>query len=143
MQTTLILYPMFTLVLWTLTMALVMNRRASRAVREGLNPEYFRFGRGFRAPSYMISAYQHYNNLFEMPVLFYTVAITIYVTAVNSLLLVSLAWIYVALRLLHSLYHLSNKNIPRRRDTFIGSYVILVLLWSITALSVTGLIQME
>lgn len=143
MQTTLILYPMFTLVLWTLTMALVMNRRASRAVREGLNPEYFRFGRGFRAPSYMISAYQHYSNLFEMPVLFYAVTITIYVTAVNSLLLVSLAWLYVALRLLHSLYHLSNKNIPRRRDTFIGSYVILVLLWSVTALSVSGLIQMK
>ncbi len=140
MENTPILYPMFALILWTLSIALVMNRRAVRAVREGLNPEYFRYGRGFKAPAYMQSAYQHYSNLFEMPVLFYTAGITIYITALNSMILLTLAWLYTALRFAHSLYHLSNINILRRRDTFIASYVVLVLLWIVTVLEVAGLL---
>lgn len=138
MEKTTILYPMFALVLWTLFIALLMNRRAFRAVKEGLNPEYFRFSRGFKAPPYMISAYQHYSNLFEMPVLFYAAILTIYITATNSLLLLSLAWAYVAARGVHSLYHLSNTNVLRRRDAFIASYLLLLLLWLAESLKVAG-----
>ncbi len=134
-----ILYPMFTLVLWTLAIAIVTIKRAYRAVGEGLNPEYFRYGEGFKAPGYMLSAYQHYSNLFEMPVLFYAVTLTIYTTQVNSALLLTLAWLYTFLRTLHSFYHLANTNIPRRRDTFIAGYSVLVLLWGITIMEIMQL----
>lgn len=141
MDKTLFLYPLFALVLWTLAMAVVTISRAYRAVGEGLNPEYFRFGKGFKAPGYMLSGYQHYSNLFEMPVLYYVALITIYMTSVTSMLLLSLAWTYVVARIIHSYFHLSNTNIPRRRDAFIASYLALVSLWVVTGLGVAGLIS--
>lgn len=133
-----ILYPLLALAAWTLLMAVVMIRRAFRAVGEGLNPEYFRYSKGFRPPGYMLSAYQHFDNLFEMPVLFYALLITIYITANNSVQLLTLSWGYVVMRIFHSLAHLSNRNVPLRRNFFIASYVILVLLWSVTAVELIG-----
>lgn len=138
MENKLILYPMFALVAWSLAMAIVTIRRAYRAVGEGLNPEYFRYGKGSRAPGYMLSGYQHYSNLFEMPVLYYAAIVTIYATAVTSLWLVVLSWAYVAARVVHSHFHLSNTNVPRRRNAFIASYLILVGLWFSTWLAVVG-----
>lgn len=132
MESRLILYPMFALVAWTFAMAVVMVRRAFRAVGEGLNPEYFRLGRGFKPPDYMLSAYRHFSNLFEMPVLFYAALIIVYVTAVNNALLLTLAWAYVFSRMLHSHYHLNNTCVIRRRNAFMASYTILALLWLVT-----------
>lgn len=139
MDNTLILYPMFVLVAWTLAMAIVMIRRAYRAVGEGLNPEYFRFSKGFKPPAHMLSSYQHYSNLFEMPVLYYTAVLTIYVTGVINTSLLGLAWAYVIARGIHSHFHLANTNVPRRRDAFIASYLILFVLWLAIGLSVSGI----
>lgn len=124
-----ILYPLFVLVAWTLLMALVMIKRAFRAVGEGLDPEYFRHSKGFTPPDYMLSAYQHFENLFETPVLFYVALAIIYMTNINNALLLTLAWGYVAARIVHSLYHLDNSNVPRRRNAFIVSFGLLVVLW--------------
>lgn len=132
MEQTTILYPLFGLVAWTFIMAVVMISRAFRAVGEGLNREYFRHGQGYEPPGYMLSAYQHFNNLFEMPVLFYVGIITIYVTAVNDVTLLILAWCYVLSRIVHSRYHLSNTHVSRRRNAFIVSFLILLGLWLVT-----------
>lgn len=124
-----ILYPLIALVAWTLLMAIVMIRRAFRAVGEGLDPEYFRYGKGVEPPGYMLSAYQHFENLFEMPVLFYLAIVTIHITHINNTVLLTLAWAYVVSRAVHSRYHLENSNVPYRRNAFLVSYILLVLLW--------------
>ncbi len=133
-----ILYPLFALVAWTLLMAVVMIRRAFRAVGEGLSPEYFRFGLGHTPPHYMLAAYQHFENLFEMPVLFYVAILTLYATNIKSTLLLILAWGYVVARITHSRYHLDNRDVVRRRNAFMASYVILVALWIGVAVRVIG-----
>lgn len=130
-----ILFPLIALVAWTLAMAMVMIRRAFRAVGEGLNPEYFRYGKGFTPPGYMLSAYQHFENLFEMPVLFYLAVVTIHITHISNVLLLSLSWAYVVSRVIHSHYHLDNSNVPYRRNAFIVSYVILVVLWGVLSVN--------
>ncbi|HEY0719878.1 MAG TPA: MAPEG family protein [Gammaproteobacteria bacterium] len=137
MENKVILYPLFALVAWTLFMTVVMIRRAFRAVGEGLDPEYFRYGKGFTPPGYMLSAYQHFENLFEMPVLFYVALSVIYVTHINNALLLTLAWGYVAARMVHSVYHLDNTNVKRRRNAFITSFVILIVLWVSVVVFVT------
>lgn len=131
-----ILYPAFALAGWTFVMAAVMLRSAFKAVGEGLDPRYFRHGSGFEAPGYMRAAYQHYTNLFEMPVLFYAAVLMAYVTVQVTPALLGLAWLYVAARVVHSLIHLKNTNIPRRRDSFLVSVAVLLILWGVLLASV-------
>ena len=131
MKTNAIIYPAFALAGWTFVMAAVMFRSAVKAIGEGLNPRYFRYGEGFEPPDYMRSAYQHYTNLFEMPVLFYTAIVVTYVTGQTSGLLLVLAWAYVVLRVVHSVFHLKNTNVPRRRDSFLLSVAVLIAVWGV------------
>lgn len=138
MENNSILYPLIALVAWTLAIAVVMIRRAFRAVGEGLNPEYFRYGKGFKAPGYMLSAYHHFENLFEMPVLFYLAIVTIHITHLTNIPLIFLSWAYVVSRVIHSHYHLDNSNVPYRRNAFIVSYVILILLWGVLSVALIG-----
>lgn len=130
MKQYLMFYPVFALAGWTFIMAVVMLRSAIKAVGEGLNPEYFRYGVG-EPPGYMRSAYQHYSNLFEMPVLFYVVVLATYILQQGNFVLLGLAWLYVAARIIHSLIHLKNRNIRRRRDSFLASNVVLILMWGV------------
>lgn len=129
MQESTVLYPMFAMVGWTFVMGLVMVRSAYRAVAEGLPLIYFRHGRGGRPPEYMLSAYQHFTNLFETPVLFYVAVLTAYVTGSGSATILALSWSYVASRGVHSILHLKNTNVPRRRDVFYVSIALLLAIW--------------
>ena len=132
MEQKLILYPLFALVAWSFVMTVVMIKRAYRAVGEGLSVEYFRYGSGAKIPGYMRSAYQHYSNLYEMPLLFYVAVVVIYISGVAMMDLLLLCWGYVAARMVHSLLHLDNSNLPRRRDTFMLSTLVLMVLWAVT-----------
>jgi hypothetical protein len=50
-------------------------------------------------------------NLLELPVLFYVACLSLYVTGRGDQTALAIAWIYVGLRALHSLIHLSyNKS---------------------------------
>lgn len=132
------LYPAFILTFWTFAMAAVMIRRAFDAVNKGgLNPEYFRYGAGFDAPHSMRSAYLLYSNLFEMPVLFYLAIVFIYITDTANALLLTLEWAYVAFRIVHSFTLLDNRNIKSRRNAFLASVMVLLLMWAVLCFRIT------
>lgn len=137
MEKTLILYPMFALVLWTFFVGALQARYTKRAVLEGLNPNYFRHKLGYEPPHYLLSVSQHFNNLFEMPVLFYGGIMTVYITGTNNIALLALAWTYVVTRLLHSRQHLADKHLLKRRDTFFASYFVLLAFWLGTMFVIT------
>lgn len=126
-----ILFPMFALVGWTFIVAGVMLGSAFKAVREGLNPRFFQYGTGAKPPGYMRAAYQHYSNMHEMPVLFYTAVLTAYAASMTDVLLVALSWVYVAARVVHSVIHLRNRSVARRRDSFLVSVAMLVSIWGV------------
>ncbi len=132
MEQTLILYPMFALVLWTFFVGALQVRYTKRAVMEGLHPNYFRHKLGYEPPHYLLSASQHFTNLFEMPVLFYAGVIAVYVTGINNIGLLVLAWLYVFTRLLHSRQHLADRHLLKRRNTFFASYFVLLAFWLTT-----------
>lgn len=67
-------------------------------------------------------------NLFEAPVIFYTVCILIAITNQADTLFISLAWIFVALRMLHSLIHCTFNNVMGR---FISYFLSSIVLWVI------------
>jgi hypothetical protein len=131
MQTTWILYPMFTLVLLTLLVGLRMLQLRYRAVfQDNLNPVYFKLNRGGKPPEYMTQAEQHYVNLFESPILFYVVIVLIYSLQFVDAMSLTMAWAYVLARLGHARVHMGKNVILRRRNVFLLSIALITLLWT-------------
>lgn len=130
MSQTLILYPLFAMFVLSVVIAVRVLQLRYRAVfRDNLNPLYFKLNRGGKPPESMVQAEQHFTNLFETPVLFYVIVILIFVLKMTSIMLLMLAWLYVATRLLHAWIHMGKNRILRRRNIFLFNILILVLLW--------------
>ena len=86
-----------------------------------------------------VQAADNFRNLFEVPVLFYTlVAITIAVGFVPPWLVYG-AWAFVALRLAHSVIHCTYNRVYHRSAVFIASFVLLLALWIGFAVSLASL----
>ena len=99
MLPTWILYPLFAMALLTLFVALRMLSLRIKSVRSGkLSVGYFRLNEGGEVPGVLARATQHYDNLFEMPVLFYLVVIVIFITNRVDVLQLILAWLYFVSR---------------------------------------------
>jgi hypothetical protein len=69
-------------------------------------------------------------NLLEVPLLFYVVCLALYVTHHVQPGCLRLAWAYVALRIVHSLIHLTSNNVRQRLAFFAVSNFVLVALWT-------------
>ena len=70
----------------------------------------------------------NYNHLLEQPVLFYAAAITLAVVGEGDGLNATLAWIYVGLRVVHSVFQATVNKIPVRFLLFALSSVVLIIL---------------
>ena len=70
----------------------------------------------------------NYNHLFEQPVLFYALAVYLYLSQSDDELQVQLAWGYVALRTFHSFIQLTSNNVSARAVVFIASMMVLLLM---------------
>ncbi len=72
-----------------------------------------------------------FQNQLETPVLFYVLTILAWMTRHADLLFVVMAWIYVALRIVHAGVHVTDNYVPRRGAVFLASMVVLALMWAI------------
>ncbi|MGD8925404.1 MAG: MAPEG family protein [Thioalkalispiraceae bacterium] len=130
MNSSLIVYPMFAMVILTVIVGLRMLQLRYRAVfQDNLNPVYFKLNRGGKPPEYMTQAEQHYINLFESPVLFYVIGVLLYMTQFVDVISLSLAWAYVLVRLAHAYVHMGHNRILMRRNVFLLSIALIVALW--------------
>ncbi len=125
-----ILYPAFGLGLLTFAVGFWLAMYRVHAVRNlGLDPGYFALNRGAKLPPRLVQISQHYDNLFESPVLFYVVCIMIYVTGRTDAAFLALAWSYFALRVIHAWVHTGHNRIRQRRNVFLLSVLVLLVLW--------------
>ncbi len=125
-----ILYPIFALAAWTLSvLALIPLVRVRSVLRREITPGDFKHGESPVVPAYVSIPNRNYMNLLELPMLFYVVCVLLYVTAGASSAAVCTAWIYVALRALHSVIHLTYNHVIHRLTAFTLSNVALVYLW--------------
>lgn len=137
MQNPAILYPIFALAAWTAQVLLLIPFYRVRAGRRReIVTNDFKFGESASVPSYVSIPNRNYMNLLEIPVLFYVACLLLYVTAGGSKLAVIFAWAYVALRVLHSLIHLSYNNVIHRLAAFALSNFALIALWVLAAMHV-------
>jgi hypothetical protein len=70
-------------------------------------------------------------NQLETPVLFYVLTILAWMTKHADLLFVVMAWIYVALRLVHAYIHVTDNDVSRRGAVFLAGAIVLALMWAI------------
>ena len=71
----------------------------------------------------------NFENLFEMPVLFYVAALLIFVTGLTDPIYVFGAWAFVALRAIHSIVHCTYNKIMHRFYFYAASSIVLWLMW--------------
>jgi hypothetical protein len=68
-------------------------------------------------------------NLFEMPVLYFALVPLLLITHQAGHVQVVLAWIYVALRALHSLIHIASRRVMPRFMVYLASCIVLSAMW--------------
>jgi hypothetical protein len=125
-----LVYPMFALVLLTFGVGAVLFRARVRSVREGhTTVSYFRVFQGSAEPEYLAKPTRHFANLFETPTLFYAGCLAAMVTGVTGVLVVALAWAYVATRLVHAGIHLRGNRVRYRFRVYLASWICLLALW--------------
>src|SRR5437660_9995712 len=77
-----------------------------------------------------------FGNQFELPVLFYVLTILEIMTRHADVLFVAMAWIFVVLRILQALVHVTSNNV-RQRGAFYGIGAgVLLCMWEIFILHI-------
>jgi hypothetical protein len=82
-----------------------------------------------------VAAADNFRNLFEAPVLFFAVCGALAVTGLVTPVQISLAWLYVGLRAVHSAIHLTYNRVTHRFLAFLASLVCLYAMWALFAWS--------
>ena len=130
-----ILGPVFSLAAWTIVVLLILAYRRVKATTTGaVHVREFAFGESPKVPVSAQLVSRNYMNLLEMPVLFYVACLVSLVTGPTTSAMLTLAWLYVALRVLHSLIHITTNRIIHRFAVFVLSNVVLAALWVLLGL---------
>ncbi len=125
--------PALALVIWSLIMLLWLAAvRTPALLKMKLNREQMRGGRGQdldrMLPREINWPAHNYAHLMEQPTLFYATVLGIAVLGAGTALNVGLAWSYVVLRVLHSLWQAKVNTIPVRSSLFFLSTGVLLVL---------------
>jgi hypothetical protein len=78
----------------------------------------------------------NYNHLHEAPTVFYAIAITLAIVGQGDGLAVQLGWVYVALRVVHSLVHATVNKVMLRFLVFVLSSLVLMALIGLAAAAI-------
>ncbi len=125
-----ILFPIFALVALTFFVALWMARLRFKAVKQGdLDRRYYELNRGWEPPEYLAKVSRNFQNLLEIPLLFYVVTLMIYVTKHVDITHVVMAWLYVGSRFIHSYIHTTYNDVMHRLLPFLLGSILLIVIW--------------
>lgn len=126
MQTSMIA-PVMALVGWSLVVWLWMYvQRIPAMQKAGIKPQDARFpGSLDKLPDAARQAADNYNHLMEQPTIFYAAALAIQVAGHADGMAVHFAWVYVGVRVLHSLLQISINLVALRFLLFVISTGVL------------------
>ena len=134
-----LLAPVFALVIWSIVMLAwmaIVRLPALKGLK--LSREQARGGRGpdldRLLPREINWPAHNYAHLMEQPTIFYATVIGLAVLGQGNMLNIALAWIYVGLRIVHSVWQAKVNTIPVRASLFFLSSLVLL------ALAIHGLI---
>jgi len=126
----LIFIPMAAMALLTFVVLGFIPAKRFRAVSAGrATPDDFKFGESAAVPGDVSIPNRNYMNLLELPMLFYVAGLMYYVAGRLDQTALIVAWVYVALRVIHSAIHLSYNNVLHRLTPFALSNFVLMAFW--------------
>ncbi|HFB65645.1 MAG TPA: MAPEG family protein [Aeromonadales bacterium] len=105
----------------------ILRRNAAHSGR--IEVQYFKLYTGFDVPDDLRLWERHYNNLLELPIVYYFAIFVAISLQLTNMLNISLAWIYLVLRLFHSIIHLNGNKVKYRFQIFALSAFTLLTLW--------------
>jgi len=121
-----ILLPVLTLAFWTFIIFAIMAPARFYFLRMK-HPQTAAHTKNLKGllPPWTERVADNYNHLFEQPVVFYAIALSIAVINNIEPFMIQLAWTYVALRVLHSIVQITFNFVPLRFTLFVTSWLIL------------------
>ena len=126
-----VLLPLFVQVILTFVLLLWAERVRVGAIRRGevhMRDIALREQKWGKRETQIANAY---HNQLELPLLFYVLTILAWITKQADLLFVVLAWVFVALRLIHAVIHVTSNHVPSRYMAFVAGAVVLMIMWLI------------
>jgi hypothetical protein len=126
-----ILAPLFVQVLLTFAVMLGMMYHRTTALRSGTTRIESIANREPNWPPRATYYGNAFSNQFELPVLFYVLTILAMMTRHADLAFVLLAWVFVTLRILQALTHVTSNNVPVRGAFYGASALVLLIMWII------------
>lgn len=130
MHTIWIYGPILAIVLHTFTLLIYAATKRIKAVRNNQldykvvqNLEYSAM------PVDILLAGRSYDNQFQQPILFIVLLAFMAFHSIQGTAWIIAAWLYVVMRLWHSVEHLSARNIKRRTIAFALSALLLLCMW--------------
>ena len=129
------LYPMFFMVMLTFAILLFTLRIRLTSVRIGeVSLSYYSMFQGKEIPDLVIKTSRSVANLFEVPILFYTAGVLYIALEMSDSVPVTLAWLFVIARVIHTGIHLSYNNVMHRLIVFgLGNLPVLGMWVSIVS----------
>ena len=122
-----LLTPVFTLVLWTFVITLIMAYGRVKFTKDPQDAAHTKDLKGMM-PAWVERTADNYNHLFEQPVAFYVVILSI--ALINNIepLMVQLAWAFVIVRIIHSLVQLTINIVLWRFAIFAIGWLIIAFM---------------
>ncbi|MBV9428329.1 MAG: MAPEG family protein [Bradyrhizobiaceae bacterium] len=131
-----ILAPLFVLVAMTFALLVWMGAARFAAVRRGeVRVREIALGEP-NWPPRVQQISNCFDNQFQLPVLFYVLTILALFLRKADLLFVVMAWIFVLLRIVHAVIHVTSNRVGWRFQAFAAGMLVLLLMWIIFALRV-------
>jgi len=125
-----IFYPALALVLLTLIVWIRMYKdRVGWFKRNRINPQRASTRAERDWPAEIQKSSDNFQNLLELPMLFYIATVVLYVTQTVDTIALVLAWLYVAHRYVHSFIHCTYNKVIHRFNVYAVSGLILFALW--------------
>ncbi len=124
------LYALFTMVLLTLGVGCIaLKSRVGSVNNKSLSIKYFQVMQGDNIPLSVMKSSRCFNNMFEIPVLFYVVG-SLYISLnIDSSFAIICAWLFVIARCIQATVHLTYNNVIHRMLAFWLSTACVLALW--------------
>lgn len=129
MEKLLVLSVLAEVLLISVILVIMGRRRFSAAKNKEISVGAFRTMDLAGANESVITASRNFENQFQMPMLFMFGVLFVLQFQLADLVFVLLAALYVALRLLHSVVHITSNHVRKRFNLFLLSCVVLWAFW--------------
>lgn len=101
------------------------RRRYSLSSREAIKT--YRDGGGEPLSSALVN--KNIANQFELPVLFHSACVVLYLLNADNILMLALAWFFILTRYVHSFIHVTSNQLRYRAPLFAIGFLAVAIMW--------------